>query len=47
MFNRIKVSPTDATLNSYLGLLKHGRTDKLKQKLVKEFYLNQDGSSTV
>lgn len=45
MLNRIKVHSTEATLNSYLGLLKHGRTEKLKQELVKEFYLNQEKSS--
>jgi len=34
MFKIIKTSPTPETLNSYLGLLKHGNTYKLKMKLM-------------
>jgi len=30
MVKRIKESPTSATINSYLGLLRHGNTNKLK-----------------
>lgn len=47
MFNRIRENPKEATLNSYLGLLKHGRTYKLKKKLIKEFYLNQESNNIV
>ena len=39
MLKRIKASPTAATLNSYLGLLKHGATGRLKKQVLKEYYL--------
>lgn len=42
MMKRIKKSPTTETLNSYLGLLKHGNTKKLKELVVKEYYLSQE-----
>jgi retron-type reverse transcriptase len=41
MFKRIKESSTDATVNSYLGLLKHGNTERLRQLVVKEYLLRQ------
>ncbi len=34
MFRRIEKSPTPETLNSYLGLLGHGNTYKLKNKII-------------
>lgn len=37
MFKRIKESPTEATLNSYLGLLKHGNTERLRQRVMEEY----------
>lgn len=33
MMRRIKIHPTPETLNSYLGLLKHGNTQKLQRNL--------------
>lgn len=33
MFKRIKSSPSPETLNSYLGLLKHGNTGKVRNKV--------------
>lgn len=33
MFSRIKISPNNQTLQSYLGLLGHGNTYKLQQRL--------------
>jgi len=35
MMKRIKTNPNTQTLNSYLGLLKHGNTNKLKDDLLK------------
>jgi len=32
MFNQIKVNQSEETINSYLGLLKHGNTAKTMQK---------------
>ena len=32
MLNRIKVNQSEETINSYLGLLKHGNTAKTRQK---------------
>ena len=34
MFKRIKNNPQNETIHSYLGLLKHGNTNKLKCKIV-------------
>jgi len=42
MLKRIKDNPTSETLSSYLGLLKHGNTEKIKQKVWEEFLLSQD-----
>ncbi|MBU2541962.1 RNA-directed DNA polymerase, partial [Patescibacteria group bacterium] len=42
MFARIKNHPTKDTLDSYLGLLKHGDGLKLKDGLLNEFWLNAD-----
>lgn len=45
MLKRIKISPTIETLNSYLGLLKHGATRKLEKEVLKEYYLRQAQSA--
>jgi len=34
MFKRINKNPKPETINSYLGLLKHGNTQKLRSKLI-------------
>jgi len=34
MFRRIKINSTSETLNSYLGLLKHGNTERIKKKIL-------------
>ncbi len=34
MFRRIKTNPTPETLNSYLGLLKHGNTERIKKEIL-------------
>ena len=34
MLKRIKKNPNSETLNSYLGLLKHGNTNKIREKLL-------------
>lgn len=39
MLKRLKQSPTEVTLNSCLGLIKHGNTLKLREKMVKDFIL--------
>ncbi|OGY53696.1 MAG: hypothetical protein A2912_05125 [Candidatus Buchananbacteria bacterium RIFCSPLOWO2_01_FULL_40_23b] len=39
MMSRIKESPTPETLASYLGLLKHSDTFKLRQELVNNYWL--------
>jgi retron-type reverse transcriptase len=39
MFNRIKISPNNQTLQSYLGLLSHGNTYKIQEKLLNEYWL--------
>lgn len=36
MFRRLEESKTTETLNSYLGLLKHGNTEKIKREILKE-----------
>lgn len=41
MFRRIKVHSTSETLNSYLGLLSHGNTNKLKRGIFRHYFLNQ------
>lgn len=40
MIKRIREHPASETLDSYLGLLKHGNTNKLKSKIIKEYILN-------
>ena len=39
MFSRIKISPNNQTLQSYLGLLAHGNTLKLKNRLLNNYWL--------
>ena len=39
MIKRIKNNPEPETLNSYLGLLRHGNTHKLRQSVLKEYFL--------
>jgi len=39
MLERIKESPTNATLNSYLGLLKHGNAKKVREKIIMSYWL--------
>ena len=34
MFKKLKESPTSEILNSYLGLLKWGNTEKLKDRII-------------
>jgi len=37
--NRIKISPTNATLQSYLGLLSHGNGHKVRERLLNYYWL--------
>ena len=39
MLKHIKQSPTEVMLNSCLGLIKHGNTLKLREKMIKDFIL--------
>jgi RNA-directed DNA polymerase len=39
MFKRLKESPMQETLNSYLGLLKHGNTRKLERVILRESFI--------
>ncbi len=39
MLKHLRQSPTEVILNSYLGLIKHGNTLKLREKMVKDFVL--------
>lgn len=43
MFKRMQENPTPETLNSYLGLLRHGNTHNIQQEIAKEYFLRQDG----
>ena len=36
MLNKLKENPKIKTLNSYIGLIKHGNTQKVKNKVLKE-----------
>jgi hypothetical protein len=50
MLNRLKESNKAATLSSYLGLLKHGNTQKVKNEVLKiyiENYKNLDFNSKI
>lgn len=40
MLRQISEHPTNETLQSYLGLLKHGNGFKVKEKLTNEFWFN-------
>ena len=42
MIKRIRNHPTPETLNSYLGLLKHGNTKKLQRLAIEKYYLNEN-----
>jgi hypothetical protein len=42
MLKKVSGSPKLQTLNSYLGLLNHGNTQKAKQLVIKEYYLNSN-----
>jgi len=33
MFKNISLNPNEATINSYLGLIKHGNTCKIKERI--------------
>lgn len=39
MFARVKAYPRKATMQSYLGLLKHGNTEKLRQELLMKYWV--------
>jgi hypothetical protein len=41
MFKRIKKNSSIETLNSYLGLLKHGNTGKIKIEIINNFIHNR------
>lgn len=42
MFNRIKQQPTEETLQSYVGLLKHGNGKKIEEQMVSLHWLYSD-----
>ncbi len=42
MIKRVEEMPLPATLNSYLGLLKHGNTHGLQKEIYKQFLLHKD-----
>jgi len=42
MFRKIRINPCPQTINSYLGLLKHGNTHKLQEKVLKSYSLNKN-----
>ncbi len=39
MFARLRTHPTDETLQSYLGLLGHGKTFKIRERLLSDWWL--------
>ena len=39
-FKRVDTHPTSETINSYLGLLNHGNTNKIRDKILKMYYTN-------
>jgi retron-type reverse transcriptase len=41
MLKKLRQNPKPEPLNSYLGLLRHGNTEKLQQLVIKEYYLNR------
>ncbi|MFH1367347.1 MAG: reverse transcriptase/maturase family protein [Patescibacteria group bacterium] len=41
MSARIKVHPTNETLQSYLGLLSHGNTHKIKTQILNDYFLSR------
>lgn len=41
MVRRIKERPESETLQSYLGLLKHGNTFKVRQEVLQNYWLEQ------
>jgi RNA-directed DNA polymerase len=41
MLKRVAINPNEETLNSYLGMLKHGNSTKLEAGLIKEYLVNQ------
>ena len=41
IFTRIKISPNNQTLQSYLGLLSHGNTFKIEERLLSEYWIRQ------
>ncbi|HLD60674.1 MAG TPA: reverse transcriptase/maturase family protein [Patescibacteria group bacterium] len=41
LFRKIKASPTEATLQSYLGLLNHGNAEKIRRQVLGEYWLWQ------
>jgi len=43
--NRIKANPTNATLQSYLGLLSHGNGNKICEKLLNDYWLYKTDDS--
>jgi RNA-directed DNA polymerase len=43
MLKRIKQNPSDPTINSYLGMLKHGNAQKLKEKVLALIPDEEDG----
>jgi len=42
MFRRIKANPTNETLQSYLGLLRHGNTKKVREGLIMRYWLRSN-----
>lgn len=42
MFKRIKENPDTQTINSYLGILRHGNAQILQKEVSKRYFLNQD-----
>lgn len=41
MIKRVRKNPTSETMQSYLGLLRHGNTDKIRSGVLREYLLSQ------
>lgn len=42
MFKKVSRNPYPQTVNSYLGLLRHGNAQKLREEILKQYFMSQD-----
>jgi len=44
MFRRLRHCPANPALQSYLGMLRHGDADKIRQEVLNNFYIFATGN---